>query len=160
MSQLWHWSLVSENDLGKEAVSGSDVNVISATMESMSVESKGEVSCYCSYLLRQDWCWWRDVCYFSKQPTSGGSVSSSQLAQAPSRDELFGAIDDIKQQYQQTQAVSNIFTSALQNQNINKFRDFLSAQEYEKTQELNRTRMQQGLQEKLAARRSRAARQG
>ena len=59
---------------------------------------------------------------FSKQPTSGGSVSSSQLAQAPSRDELFGAIDDIKQQYQQTQAVSNIYIH-FQNQNINKFRD-------------------------------------
>ena len=100
---------------------------------------------------------------FSKQPTSGGSVSSSQLAQAPSRDELFGAIDDIKQQYQQTQAVSTIFTSASvkpKHQQI-PWRNFrLSAQEYEKTQELNRTRMQQGLQEKLAARRSRAARQG
>ena len=55
----------------------------------------------------------------------------SELAAAPTQEDLFGDIDHLKKQHEEELA------------------------EFEKAQEMNRTRQEQGLQEKLRARRSR-----
>uniref|UniRef100_A0A1I8H264 Dynactin domain-containing protein n=1 Tax=Macrostomum lignano TaxID=282301 RepID=A0A1I8H264_9PLAT len=62
------------------------------------------------------------------------AVSLKDLAPPPSQDQLFGDIDSIKKQYE------------------------IDMEEYQRAQELNRTRVERGLQEKLAARKTRKAR--
>ncbi|KAK7096272.1 M protein, serotype 2.1-like [Littorina saxatilis] len=66
-----------------------------------------------------------------RQPTP---MPLNQLAPPPSQDQLFGNIEQLKQQHEKEMA------------------------EFEKAQETNKARMEQGLQEKLAARRNRRAR--
>lgn len=61
-------------------------------------------------------------------------VPLSQLAPAPSQEQIFGEMDSLKKQHEK------------------------DVQEFEKAQEMNKTRTEQGLQEKLAARRNKRQR--
>lgn len=69
-------------------------------------------------------------------PKAPTPMPLSDLAPPPSQDELFGNIEQLKQQHEKELA------------------------EFEKAQETNKARIEQGLQEKLAARRNRKARLG
>ncbi|PAA80174.1 hypothetical protein BOX15_Mlig001143g2 [Macrostomum lignano] len=62
------------------------------------------------------------------------AVPLKELAPPPSEDQLFGDIDSIKKQYE------------------------IDMEEFQRAQDVNRARVEQGLQEKLAARKSRKAR--
>ncbi|XP_076439014.1 uncharacterized protein LOC143277922 isoform X2 [Babylonia areolata] len=69
-------------------------------------------------------------------PKAPTPLPLTELAPAPSQEDLFGNIEQLKQQHEKEMA------------------------EFEKAQETNKARMEQGLQEKLAARRNRRARMG
>lgn len=69
-------------------------------------------------------------CIDEAGPPEQEAVPLSELAPPPSSEELFGDIEELKQTHKQ------------------------QIEEFEKAQSLNRTRMDQGLQEKLRARRS------
>ena len=77
--------------------------------------------------------------FFSSTDESGPpaqqAVPLSELAPPPSSEELFGDITELKETHKQQLA------------------------EFEKAQDLNKTRMDQGLQEKLRARRSKRRKQ-